>query len=89
MSNKPDGGPAFPQDISMSFFDGEPVNCPEMEGHAGMTLRDYFAGQVLSGAMNSPLNSERFGPDDLPKAIKAISEMCYQVADAMIAAREE
>jgi hypothetical protein len=48
MSNKDTSGPAFP----VPMLDGErwngPGNC------CGMTLRDWFAGQVLSGIASDP-----------------------------------
>lgn len=101
MSNKPDGGPAFPQDISMFFSDGEPVNCPEMEGHHGMSLRDYFAGQALSGlagvAMQATVDrivalidgaEPRDTDDEEWRSMRVTAELAYDFADAMIAARE-
>jgi hypothetical protein len=46
----------------------------------GMTLRDYFAGEALSGLIN-------YSPE--PDEHKAIAELCYSLADAMLRAREE
>ena len=46
-----------------------------------MTLRDYFAGQVLAG-MGEYLMTNR---DDL----HSIAESCYKIADAMIEVRNE
>jgi hypothetical protein len=49
---------------------------------AGMTLRDYFAGQALQGMMASRNpNSPRFHPTDDASYV-------YAVADAMLAVRE-
>ena len=47
----------------------------------GMTLRDYFAGQALSGLCASTLH------DDAP-TVKTLADWAYQQADAMIAARK-
>jgi hypothetical protein len=44
----------------------------------GMTLRDYFAAQALSGLIN-------YSPE--PTEHKAIAELCYSLADAMMKAR--
>ena len=44
----------------------------------GMSLRDYFAGQVLAGNLGNPWASNS---DD-------IAVRCYQIADAMLAARK-
>jgi hypothetical protein len=45
-----------------------------------MTLRDYFAAQALSGLINY------YSPE--PTEHKAIAELCYSLADAMLKARE-
>ena len=66
---KPDGGPAFP-------------GVYREVGLAGMSLRDYFAGQVLSG------EAANGGWDGTKEMEKRIAEWCYKQADAMIAARE-
>jgi len=42
----------------------------------GMTLRDWFAGQALSGM------SFKYGSDY--RSIKLLAEHCYCIADAMI-----
>lgn len=53
----------------------------------GMTLRDWFAGQALPAIVADyfadPANR---GPGDTP--VKAISEVAYLYADAMLAERE-
>ena len=47
----------------------------------GMTLRDYFAGQIAAGmAAYSGTVGAPFGPDD-------IASRSYQIADAMLAER--
>ncbi len=45
----------------------------------GMTLRDYFAAQALSGLIN-------YSPE--PSEHEAIAKLCYSLADAMMKARE-
>lgn len=47
-----------------------------------MTLRDYFAGQVLAGFMSGHERAMRFNPDD-------DAAYCYRVADAMLKEREK
>jgi len=59
-STKDHGGPAFPM---------------PQGGRGGMTLRDYFAGQVLAGL------GDAIGQVDVAK-------VAYLVADAMIKARK-
>jgi hypothetical protein len=64
-TNTNDGGPAFP--------------CNDQNGcsFAGMTLRDWFAGQALAGMLD-----RTYG---IPVSI--IAERSYQMADAMLSAR--
>lgn len=66
-----DGGPAFPG------FDL--INQEGRRNPAGMTLRDYFAGQALAGFCAVP---DRYNwlCDD--------AAFAYKIADAMLAARE-
>ena len=72
MTNKINaGGPAFPT---------EPNTQPGFYLHHGMSLRDYFAGQVITGFMahtTSPVTYAR-----------NYADAAYVVADAMLAARK-
>lgn len=63
---KIDGGPAFPLPVT----EWNP-------GNAGMSLRDWFAGQALAGIMT-------LRPNTADEAAWA----AYEAADAMLAARE-
>lgn len=45
-----------------------------------MTLRDYFAGQVLAGMGEYLMNNK--------DSIDEISETCYRIADSMIERRK-
>lgn len=54
-----------------------PANCDGYED--GMTLRDYFAGQVINGM---------FAGDNLSGSVDAIAKRAYLYADAMIEARD-
>lgn len=60
-----------------------PVLYGQTNGLDGMSLRDWFAGQALIGFAD--LVSHKF-PD---QTMKVIAERSYQMADAMIAAREK
>jgi len=66
-----DGGPAFPLQVIAS---------PNSEIQHGMSLRDWFAGQVLSGIMANTDWSEN--------CHESIASAAYDNADAMLAARE-
>lgn len=76
MTYKHNGGPAFPfgQTDSVS---GQLVNG---WGSEGMTLRDYFAAKAMQGALANPEVKESAG---------ARSEWAYEIADAMLKARED
>ncbi|MBU8921287.1 MAG: hypothetical protein KOO63_05660 [Bacteroidales bacterium] len=84
MSDKIDGGPAFPSNHPMCALDkdGNRSLVPE-----GMSLRDWFAGQALAGVMDSLYK-------DAKKAGVAIrpgnaAEASYRLADAMLAERKK
>jgi hypothetical protein len=67
-----DGGPAFPNN--------DQHGC----AFAGMTLRDWFAGQALNGYLSTwenEMDSSFFDPHHVAKSV-------YAFADAMIAARK-
>ena len=68
MSTKDTGGPAFPSTEDHGLNSGMP----------GMTLRDYFAAQVLIG-----LSIKREGKSDADDVCNA-----YALADAMLEARK-
>ena len=77
-----DGGPAFPQ-ITYQVENGHWEGRYEIDKQVhGMSLRDYFAGQVLSAVMVNATGD--FTPDGLQKACS----FCYIFADGMLAARE-
>lgn len=65
-----DGGPAFPAGTH-TFYEGAPGEYDET--FYGMSLRDWFAGQALTGAMVAE-----------GWTAKQVAERCYMVADAML-----
>jgi hypothetical protein len=89
MSTKDDGGPAFPQ--NNDYID-HPTHGRIHRVHAGddvqpgMSLRDWFAGQALSGML---AHSTRYKPREGAPANwhQAIAEEAYELADAMLAER--
>jgi hypothetical protein len=64
------GGPAFPVSCAA---DGTPLRASYQDTD-GMSLRDWFAGQALTGVQ-------------APTA-EGVAAAAYRVADAMLAARE-
>jgi hypothetical protein len=75
MSNT--GGPAFP----MNWVKQEAPNLNVILEQRGMTLRDYFAAKAMQGM---------FASGNLPKSVQddELASVAYQVADAMLKARE-
>lgn len=81
MSEKPDGGQAYPQPLTVGPSGGV------YPAYPGMTLRDYFAGQAL---MEWTGTIELRQPDDVVRAqMKVVAAICYGFADAMIEARNK
>ena len=74
MSNTNTGGPAFP--VNQQLPEGMANLTPE----TGMTLRDYFAAKAMQGLLAGTLKSSD---------LSLIARDCYQMADAMLKAREE
>jgi hypothetical protein len=85
MSDLKDGGPAFP------------VSPDESRGHVssvhgGMTLRDKFADSVLNGLCANPggpfQQCDQSGWRLVNCTFDDIAKSCYELADAMLRARE-
>ena len=77
MSAPNDGGPAFPCE-TYGIKNGKETTIPTN----GMSLRDWFAGQVLCGICANPrLDGQGYHP--------AVAASCYEMADAMLAARQQ
>lgn len=49
--------------------------------HQGMTLRDYFAAQVMAGFMPGSAVDDNY--------VRNFARRAYQIADAMIEARKD
>ena len=62
----------------MSFYMNPPA-FPVPQSSSGMSLRDWFAGQALSGILSNPSLSI--------KKYRDIIEEAYRFADAMLAER--
>ena len=70
---------AFPSSNDVTFGDWR------SHGHSGMTLRDYFAAKAMQGLMHN------YHPCDFLEHngwLEDISMASYQLADAMLKARE-
>ena len=78
-----DGGAAFPHQVEVVCKDPL-ITRKVTEG--GMSLRDWFAGQALSGILSSS-GCQLFREAEIP--LIEIAEYADRLADAMIAARNE
>jgi hypothetical protein len=75
MSNTNTGGPAYPA----------PTTKPLENYYPGMTLRDYFAAKAMQGMMTSARYTGIIGVNNYEHSI---ANQAYQMADAMLKARE-
>lgn len=74
------GGPAFPQPVRS--FDDSGFDLP------GMSLRDYFAAQALALWRIDDADLKNLKDGRLPQHA-AVAKFCYELADAMLKARNE
>lgn len=91
-----DGGPAFPHGPLGDTMHGEEGRVwHQFPAGAGMTLRDYFAGQAIAGVIRSTVEADSAAvlsesADATGLAIEqVIARSAYEIADAMLAAREK
>jgi hypothetical protein len=86
MTHENDGGPAFPGGAVVMHADGYARSVPPRDG--GMSLRDWFAGHALSGLLMSHPYMHR--DNEFRKArVLGLANQSYQIADAMLVAREK
>ncbi|MBN9434032.1 MAG: hypothetical protein J0I45_16495 [Bosea sp.] len=76
MSEIDDGGPAFPHMAT----DGH------RDYRAGLSLRDWFAGQAIGNVIMACRQDTGFGKGETREAYFAAT--AYRIADAMLAARK-
>ena len=83
MSDKDNGGPAFPE---------VPGESNSYEGKLGMTLRDYFAAKSMAALVANNetfLASGRVGRSEGVAVEDKLSAAAYEFADAMLKARNK
>lgn len=87
---KPTGGPAFPMPPTRTELgNGEALIS---SGHEGMSLRDYFAAQVLNGLLSDGMGQAALSLVEKGEADSIsgyLAECAYGYADAMLAEREK
>ena len=71
------GGPAFPQSIREE--DGSTTY------YHGLSVRDYFAAKAMQGWLST--YPTEHGADEV--YAEGVAELAYEVADAMLKAREQ
>lgn len=78
-----DGGPAFPAtefNVNQGHYEGR---YEIHQQHGGMTLRDYFAGQIINGLLSDQREGSAWSTWDREQ----MGREAYLRADAMLAAR--
>lgn len=80
MTQREDGGPAFPTD-------GFKYSVEHGDHQTGMSLRDYFAAKAMAARILT-MGGHFHGSDEERRACKAeTAQRAYEMADAMLAAR--
>ena len=82
MSEKKDGGPAFPSTFPLYAVDTATGDVREVPEPRGMSLRDYFAAQVMNQMISLSMDG------DGGWSCENVAAGCYNLADAMLKARE-
>lgn len=91
MSDKNNGGPAFPNELrnytesDIIGFDNETIPRTGVANYSGMSLRDYFAAKAMHGLISAHDSSGTWTAIDMNEGI---AKRAYQTADAMLAARK-
>lgn len=85
-----DGGPFHPCEV-MWRADGS-VDGAQTQNHAGIhtgaSLRDHFAGLAMQGAMVNTHGLGNISKEDRTAMLDGAAAVFYEVADAMLRARE-
>lgn len=86
-----DGGPVFPH-IHTDLYDDDGRDLPGPQVHTtrpGLSLRDWFAGQALSGLLSSDHGAASAAKLLLDTGTyTSLANCAFNIADAMLAARE-
>jgi hypothetical protein len=78
--------PAFPHVADILQWDGKSTTVKTLTQN-GMTLRDYFAAQALTGAQiwDAVINGKNA---QFSASTEKLAEVAYEIADAMLEARK-
>ena len=88
-----DGGQAFPCVFRIgqgeNGLDGQPVQTPQQHIVLGMSLRDWFAGQVLAGMVaNHELIQRQIDTHGISQVEAHLARLAYKIADETLTARD-
>lgn len=75
-----------------AFPSTEPIyrnNIVGVKESSGMDLRDYFAGQIVAGLLARPMEELSQGRTTKYEVESYIAYISYEMADAMMKAREK
>lgn len=92
MSDKNNGGSAFPEITTDAAETIEGREYSHTYSVGGMTLRDYFAAQWMNGCMASPSwvkGLDQVAAKEGVNLSAAVAQLSYQYADAMLAERQK
>ncbi len=78
--SKDNSGPAFP--FQLKCGDGGMISSD------GMSLRDYFAAQALSGIAHDEMLASAITDEECQLLIDNAANLSYRLADAMLEARK-
>ena len=81
MTDRNDGGPAFPQH-DLSGYGMGPAEC----NNGGMTLRDWFAGQIVGALISCPEDDFQIFVEE--HGTGSVTRLSYAIADKMLEARK-
>jgi hypothetical protein len=77
---KETGGPAFP---------AEGGSDSGLHANPGMTLRDWFAGQIAAGLSSNTEETKSMRMINLKESVDATARVSYMIADALIRERSK
>jgi len=88
MSERDDGGPAFPMPMAVMSDTSPHIAC---EPEYGMTLRDYFAAKSMQGTLSNTESLDachRVAKERNADPFTLVAISAYQMADTMLKARQ-
>ena len=86
MSERNCGGAAFPRSYSVEE-DGQLEKINYNYAQTGMTLRDWFAGQIIPALFNG-ITMGALDQGDNPHFREELAKLAYQFSDAMLKERD-